>query len=334
MQSEHLASCSVRVFWPFFDYFQERYGRGRELRDQLPFADREQRVPHTRAMHMLEGAMRESGDTALGLHVAEVASHSAFDVLDYVTRTSRTLLEAFERTSTYIRTWVHDGVCFTAQSHGDVVALSLAFEAGLEVVPAAVEFILATLILRFRPLLPAEQGLLEVRFAHQAPVDRAEHERVLKARVSFSAGTNTLILGRAAMERELSSWQSVQRAVELFSAVQPRALADGAGFGQRVRAMIAEDMRAGVPCIEHIGERLHMSPRTVQRRLADEGTNFKALADDVRRSLAEAYVQRRELALSEVSFMLGFANVNAFHRAFRRWTGKTPALYRQTGARR
>jgi AraC-like DNA-binding protein len=334
MQSEYLASCSVRVFWPFFDYFQERMGTGRELRDAPPFADGERRVSHAETMSMLRRAMRESGDAALGIHVAELASHGAFDVLDYATRTSRTLLEAFERTSAYIRLFIHDGVSFAVEPEGDAFALCFAFEPGLEVEPEAVEFVLATLLLRFRPLLSPRAGLREVRFAHRAPRDIAEHARILGCGVSFSAAHNALILSREAALHELGVRELSRMGSRPPELALPAAGTPPLRFTERVRGIVSEEMRAAPPSIEQIGERLHMSPRTLQRRLQDEGTNFKALADEVRRSLAEAYVLERELSLSEVSFRLGFANVNAFHRAFRRWTGKTPASYRQTGVRR
>jgi AraC-like DNA-binding protein len=334
MQSELLASCSVRVFWPFFDYFQERYGRGRELRDALPFADGSQRLSHEQTMGMLRGALRESGDPALGIHVAEVASHSAFDVLDYVTRTSTTLLEAFERTAHYIRTFIHDGVCFTVHQRDDGFAFALGFEPGLVVEPAAVEFTLATLLIRFRPLLPLEARPVRVHFMHRAPHDARAHQRVLGSFVSFSAPDSALILCREAALGKIPNGSESRPPAYVPSSSWPRDGARTLLFSQRVRELVTDEMRARVPSIELIGERLHMSPRTVQRRLHEEGTSFKGLADDVRRSLAESYVLERELSLSEVSFRLGFANVNAFHRAFRRWTGKTPALYRQTGARR
>jgi AraC-like DNA-binding protein len=71
-----------------------------------------------------------------------------------------------------------------------------------------------------------------------------------------------------------------------------------------------------------------MSSRTLQRRLADEGVAFAALVDEVRRELALELVRDRARPLGEVAFLLGYAELSPFLRAFRRWTGKTPAAWR------
>ena len=75
-----------------------------------------------------------------------------------------------------------------------------------------------------------------------------------------------------------------------------------------------------------------MSERSLQRRLEAEGTRFAALVDAVRKDLALRYLADPRLALGEVAYLLGFAEPSPFHRAFKRWTGTTPAAMRR-GAR-
>jgi AraC-like DNA-binding protein len=71
-----------------------------------------------------------------------------------------------------------------------------------------------------------------------------------------------------------------------------------------------------------------MSRRTIQRHLAQRGTSYARMVDDVRRELALRYLAERHIGLGEVAYLLGFSEGSAFHRAFRRWTGKTPRQYR------
>jgi AraC-like DNA-binding protein len=81
--------------------------------------------------------------------------------------------------------------------------------------------------------------------------------------------------------------------------------------------------------VEAIAARMHMSPRTLQRRLRDEGTTYLELLNDVRRELALRHVQEGRESISEIAFLLGFSEVSTFHRAFKRWCGRTPAEVRR-----
>ncbi len=96
----------------------------------------------------------------------------------------------------------------------------------------------------------------------------------------------------------------------------------------RVREAVALHLRTGAVSMIWIAEHLSMSVTALRRRLREEGTTYAAVADDVRRELADRYVEERTLEIREISFLLGFANATAFHRAFKRWHGMPPALYR------
>jgi AraC-like DNA-binding protein len=92
-------------------------------------------------------------------------------------------------------------------------------------------------------------------------------------------------------------------------------------------------MRHGDPSLTTVGERVAMGPRTLQRRLKDQGVEFKALVDDTRRLFAVTYLRKPDHTLAEIAYLLGYSEVSAFNRAFRRWTGSTPSEYRRRAAR-
>jgi AraC-like DNA-binding protein len=87
-------------------------------------------------------------------------------------------------------------------------------------------------------------------------------------------------------------------------------------------------MDGQLPSMATVAQSLGTSPRSLHRRLSDEGTRFNDLLDDVRRDFAERYLARPRLAVSEVAFLVGFNDASAFFKAFRRWTGATPTEYR------
>jgi AraC-like DNA-binding protein len=76
-----------------------------------------------------------------------------------------------------------------------------------------------------------------------------------------------------------------------------------------------------------------MSTRTLQRRLAEEGTSFRGLLDDVRRTAAARHLRTPGLSNAEVAYVLGFSELAAFQRAFRRWYGVTPGEFRRTASK-
>lgn len=99
---------------------------------------------------------------------------------------------------------------------------------------------------------------------------------------------------------------------------------------ERVRAVLLELLPSNSASIEKTAERLGMSKRTLQRRLEDEGENFRALVNGTRESLARHYLGNTTISGGEIAFLLGFEDPNSFYRAFLDWTGQTPDSARQT----
>ena len=98
----------------------------------------------------------------------------------------------------------------------------------------------------------------------------------------------------------------------------------------QVREALEAELRGGDPHLESIAGRLAMSPRTLQRRLRDEGLVFNDVLDAMRFRAARTYLARPDVAGSEVAYLLGFAEQSSFNRAFKRWSGQTPTAYRRS----
>jgi AraC-like DNA-binding protein len=171
---------------------------------------------------------------------------------------------------------------------------------------------------------------VEVQFAHAAPRQTSEHLRVFGAPVSFGCATNSFVMEREFLER------SVPAADERLYPILRRYL-DGVlkemprddDLLTSVRRAVGESMRDGEPKLTLVAKRLAMSPRTLQRRLKESGVDFKGLVEDTRRRFSLSYLRDRRNTLTEIAYLLGYSEVSAFNRAFRRWTGSTPAAYRR-----
>src|SRR4051812_46702307 len=96
-----------------------------------------------------------------------------------------------------------------------------------------------------------------------------------------------------------------------------------------VRRAIVATLPSGTPSLPDVARSLGLSERTLRRRLAVERTSFQDLLEGFRSSLAGRYLERKDLALAEIAFLLGFSEPSPFYRAFRRWFGQSPERYRQ-----
>jgi AraC-like DNA-binding protein len=167
------------------------------------------------------------------------------------------------------------------------------------------------------------QGVAEIAFPAPAYLPTG----VLGAMVRFDRPANRLVFPAAALATPLRTADPV--ALQLARAQCERELAAivDAGLAGRVRAALLAEP-SGFPSVTELARRLHLSTRTLKRKLADQGTTYSALLDDARRQRALLLLDNRELSLAEVAARVGYTEVPNFTRAFRKWTRTTPAAYR------
>jgi AraC-like DNA-binding protein len=96
----------------------------------------------------------------------------------------------------------------------------------------------------------------------------------------------------------------------------------------RIREILGDDFREEMPSFEELTDLLHMSARTLRRRLEKEGTSYQRIKDNARRDVAITLLSREGLTVSEVAEQTGFSDPSAFHRSFKKWTGQSPGSYR------
>jgi AraC-like DNA-binding protein len=96
----------------------------------------------------------------------------------------------------------------------------------------------------------------------------------------------------------------------------------------RVKREVIEHLPSGTPSAQDIAKRLFVSTRTLNRKLSEENTNFRTLVLEVRRELAVKYLADKNMPLAEISYMLGFSDTSSFSRAFKKWTGDPPTIFR------
>jgi hypothetical protein len=274
-----------------------------------------------------------SGDACFGLHAAALIRPGAFDVMDYAVRTAPTLREALERLARYNRL-VHDVATFRIVDTGETVRIEHGFVSpGHQPCRQASEFTLASLPvvaaqIAGSPTLPA----LAVEFAHAAPAELAPYREVFGLVPRFGAEVSAISFDAARLREPVPDADPACRA---SSPRMPNAC--WPSWRRRSPAWPSSAVlhRRGLDQGRPLCDRWPAactSASAAQRRLDEEGCRFAELVEQVRRELALRYIADRKLALGEVAYLLGFAEPSPFHRAFKRWTGMTPAAARRQQA--
>jgi len=170
---------------------------------------------------------------------------------------------------------------------------------------------------------------IAVAFVHPEPEDTAPYYGFFRCPVTFGANESRVSF-------------SLQQAERPFTAANhDLALANDSVMTDFVRSLqmdnlvlkvkstIIEELPSGEPAAETIAKSLYMSTRSLQRKLADEGTTYTKLLSDVRFRLAEKYLVDDSYSITEISYLLGFADTSVFSRAFKRWSGHPPGYFRK-----
>ncbi len=169
----------------------------------------------------------------------------------------------------------------------------------------------------------------EVYFEHPKPENSKEHEKAFGAPVFFNQAVNALVFKPSILAKRMPKCDlklmSITRAcLESLHTNSPyeQKLTD------RIRNIIRSRISDGYPSLEIVAKDLYMSTSAIQRNLAWEGLSYSDLVENTRKNLAELYLKQRNLSLSEIAYLLGYSELSAFSRAFRRWTDLSPREYR------
>ena len=170
---------------------------------------------------------------------------------------------------------------------------------------------------------------VEVRLSRARPGDTEPYRHFYGCPIHFGAHEDSfLISNRVADEPLPTANRQLAGTLDGILAAQLAAL-DKNNLAARCRSRLLEQLTSGDASAQEIARQLHVSRRTLQRRLAESNTTYQKLVDDTRRDLALRYMEDAGKSITDVTFLLGFSGQSAFTRAFKRWTGISPTRYRE-----
>lgn len=312
------------------DYLDSRGIPAPACRARLGAWPEDARIPLAEWILLLRAIADEDPRPALGLYIGEHIQPRHAGIMGYIGLSCDSLGEAFMRFERFHRL-VYDGNPAAMSIHGDVVSLSWGIEHGLPG-QLADETAIAAFTTIVRRLVNQKLTPTMINFVNPPPADAAAYEDFFGCPVSFG-GTLTCVTfpTRYLMLPIAHSDPGLRTLLENQAEALLRALPGNQGFQIQLKAALARSLHEGAPTLEHVAQRLAMSPRTLQRRLAELELSFQHLLDRTRAELARGYLLEGNLTLSDIALLLGYSEQSAFNRAFKRWTGQTPKSVRKGG---
>jgi AraC-like DNA-binding protein len=272
------------------------------------------------------------GDDVFGLRVARIVDAAPQSLVEYVLASAgdvRGALRGFVR----FQRLIHDASAHRLEEGSAQAVFRLSLTPGYALPLAIWDYLAATLVLRFRRAAQHSADPVEIRLPRAPFIDEELAQAIFRAKIVYQHTHAEVRYPRAFLDSPMTTrdptlhallTRELERALGLPAGedrVLPRAEPD-------VIALVRRELRHALPQgtaeLAKVARAIHMSPRSLQRRLGERGTTFQALVDDARRALAEELLARQRATVTEAAFTTGFSDVAAFTRAFRRWTGLPP----------
>lgn len=291
----------------------------------------DRRLPHDAVSRLWQAALAASGDGDLGLHVGERVRPGSFSALGHLLMSCASLREAAAETERFAGL-VGGGGRFASRAEGDGLWLIYRpLDPDWPCRRHRVEAVLAASLTFAGWLTGQTVRAARVHLRHPAPPAATEHRRVFGCEPAFEQAEDALLLPGAVLDLGVAQASAGLKDVLARYARDTLADLDRGDLRAQVGAAVRTALDAGrLPAVTEIAAALHLSPRTLQRRLKDEGSGFAAEVNAVREGMARDLLRDGARPIAEIAYRLGFADTANFHRAFKAWAGMTPAAWRRT----
>ena len=297
--------------------------------DRARFDDIDARVGHDEYNRLLVAALEITGDDALGLHMAEQANLVSFGVFAHVAAHAGTMREAIAALLRFHRlaTDEPEPILDEAQDSATLIYRSAPSASPCDRVRA--EFAMVGYLHLVHHFIGRHRTLKGAFFEHDAPPYRAQYDGIFGCAVHFGHAFTG-----AAFDRSFLDWEQHPRHVELYAAMESLAerkltrITRQGGLAERLREYLAGQPPSAHADMETAARWFGISVRSLRRKLDEERASFTSVLAEARASAAKRMLEDPERSIGQTAYDLGFSETSAFHRAFKRWTGMTPAAYR------
>ncbi|NVN36122.1 AraC family transcriptional regulator [Komagataeibacter swingsii] len=285
---------------------------------------------------LFEETTRQSGHAGVGLSYGRHFTPDMLGLIGFIAMASPTLGNAVENVAELFP--YHQGGTMTRLVHQDDGRARLEYRimaGGIIGRGQDAELTMGMFCNIFRHVLGQYWAPRAIWLEHRRIAAPGEYDNAFGAPVHFGMGVNAVVFDRAEMGCAMP--QGNVRLLDVLrcslTALSPAAMRQQSvpatdPLLSRIRTEIRYAMGNGVPVLSQVAETLRMPRWTLQRRLDGMGITFSALVERTRQEVAREYLARPTMPIGEIALLLGYSEISAFSRAFRKWTGVSPRLYR------
>lgn len=273
-----------------------------------------------------------SGDANMGLHTGEKTTQTVLGIIGYLMESSENALVALQNLQQYTSAVTRLFTFITEVKNDEAIyyaePVDIWNDTSPETARQSVDVAFAGALHIIRLLTGKNFHPKKVMYRYDQPKDISEHERIFKCRPVFDQSANCMIFSLKDMQYPVIGYNKELN--RIFKNLLDNKIKKGqeAGFTHRVRNILMLHYQLQFPQLEQVASLLHITPRTLQRKLQEENTSFRMIADSIRQEIACNLLRNHSFSISDIAYKLGYTELSAFQRAFRQWTGKTPGTFR------
>jgi len=326
------STLSVRVVHGLLDTAEEMGVPRAELiriarLDPVQLERPEGRVSRADMYRLVEHALDQTGDSALGLHWAERYTENTFVPISHLIAHAPNLRQAVESLTRFFRL-IGDEPSFEVSEADDKVTVRCRMLAGEapRMQRFSAEMLMAGFFRLVRRYVPHAR-MDRVSFVYPAPTYEAEYTRFFETPVRFGQPSTSLVFARSLLDVPMPhNDKDVHEALRELAQRRLLRITQRTPYALRVRELLVQQ---GSPRsdMDQVARALGISPRSLRRRLAAEGKSYQSVVNEALAVVAENLLRDPLRTIQEVAYEMGFSDASAFHRAFKRWTGITPRSY-------
>lgn len=287
-------------------------------------------LPRSDVYRLCEVSLDATGDTTLGLRYGDTLPDQALNVVSHLVLYAPTLRQALDALFRFSKL-LTDEPGFRLCETGDALAVRCLKPRGasLRVERLLTEMTMAGIHRLFRSYCPTARAS-QLRFNYPPPAYASEYARAFGTSALFDQPHTEMLFDRALLD-----WASPRRDEDLHNTL--RAVAERqlmrvthrTPYSVRVREIMLEQGAPHRVSMGQVADQLELSVRSLRRRLSEEGTSYGEVTHSASRAIATQLIAEQGLTIQQTAYAMGFTDVSAFHRAFKRWTGTTPTDFRQ-----